>query len=363
MPRTLQGVEDSIFDRLFELLQTPGPVNWKLAAEVIKSVAGAPQPIEPGIAEEYRELTLAAELMLADVSGLSIPSAARMHPVDRATWAKENSQSYRYLVEPLAMKLSGSMGAASPLAVLGPAMLGMQAGSMVGFMAQRALGQFDAGLPALDHADRYLIVPNVEALADEHGIDSHQVRMWAAIREVAHHAIVERDWYRGAFLKAVESYFTGLEFDPSGMSDVLGSLQDPSQLEGLLEGPEAVAKLLGMQSDPDRLQQLQAIIAMTEGFGDFVTARAAAGTLPDLNRLAEVAARRRAEPHEGAELLEQLAGLDLQRHRARDAAEFSREVAQRWGDEALDTMWQRAANLPTLRELSDPVGWAARVLL
>ena len=356
-------MEDSIFDRLFELLQTPGPVNWRLADEVIKSVAGPLQPIEPGIAEEYRELTLAAELLLADAAGLSVPSAAQMHPVDQSTWARENSQSFRYLVEPLAMKLSGSMGAASPLAALGPAMLGMQAGSMVGFMAQRALGQFDAGLPALDHADRYLIVPNVEGFADENGIDGHQVRMWAAIREVAHHAIVERDWYRGAFLKAVDNFFTGLEFDPSGMTEMLGSLQDPSQLEGLLEGPDGVANLLGMKSDPEKLRQLQAIIAITQGFGDFVVAQSAAATLPDLDRLAEVAARRRAETHQGAELLQQLAGLDLQRHRALDAAEFSAEIAQRWGDEALDTMWHRPENLPAIAELTDPVGWAARVLL
>lgn len=356
-------MEDSIFDRLFELLQTPGPVNWKLADEIIKSIAGSPQPIEPGIAEEYRELTLAAELLLADAPGLAVPSAAQMHPVDGPTWAKENSQSFRYLMEPLAMKLSGSMGTASPLAALGPAMLGMQAGSMVGFMSQRALGQFDAGLPALDHADRYLIVPNVEAFATEHGIDLHQARMWAAMREVAHHAIVERDWYRRALLQAVESFFTGLEFDPSGMTDILGSMQDPSQLESLLEGPDGVANLLGMKSDPEKLEQLQAIIAITEGFADFVVGRAAAATLPDLNRLAEVATRRRAEPDQAADLLQQMAGLDLQRHRATDAAEFSTEVAQRWGDESLDTMWRRPANLPSLGELTDPVGWAARVLL
>ena len=75
---------------------------------------------------------------------------------------------------------------------------------MVGFMSQRSLGQFDAGLPALDHADRYLIVPNVEAFAYENSLDSHQVRMWAVIREVVHHAVIDRDWYRGALVKAVE---------------------------------------------------------------------------------------------------------------------------------------------------------------
>ena len=355
-------MDDSIFDRLFELMQSPGPVNWKLATEVIKSVAGQTQPVEPSLTEEYRELTLAAELLLSDVPGLSVPSAAQLHPVDRTTWAKDNTQSFRYLVEPLSMKLSGDLGA-SPLQMMGPALMGMQAGSMVGAISHRALGQFDAGLPALDHADRYLIVPNVEEFAAETGVDPHQVRMWTVLREVAHHAILDRDWYRGALLKAVENFFAGLEFDPSAMTDMMGSLQDPAALEGMLSGPDAVAGMLGMRSDPDRLADLQALIALTEGFGDYVTARAAAETLPDLPRLAEAAARRRAEPNQGAELLQQLAGLDLQRHRATDAAEFVSEVVRRWGDTTLDTLWAEPENLPTRDELTDPVGWAARVLL
>lgn len=105
------------------------------------------------------------------------------------------------------------------------------------------------------------------------------------------------------------------------------------------------------------------MIAMTEGFGDYVVSRAAADTLPQLEQLAEAAARRRAEPHQGAELLQQLAGLDLQRHRARNAAEFCAEVARRWGDEALDKVWETPDNLPTVDEIDDVVGWAARVLL
>ncbi len=356
-------MEDSIFDRLFELLQSPGPVNWRLADEVIKSVAGAPEPVEPAIADEYSELTLAAELLLSDQPGLTIPSAARLHPVDRATWARENAQSFRYLVEPLAAKLGGDVGP-SPLAALGPALLGMQAGSMVGFMAQQALGQFDAGLPALDHADRYVIVPNVEDFAAGHGLDSHQVRMWAVTREVAHHAVLDRDWYRAAFLEAVDDFFAGLEFDMSGMSEMLSSLQDPSQLEGMLAGgPDAITEMLGMKHDPQRLERLQAMIAITEGFGEYVTGRVAAPKLPQLERIAEAAARRRAEPEQGAELLQQLAGLDLQRHRAQDAADFSGEIARRWGDEALDELWESPDQLPTLAELTDPVGWAARVLL
>ena len=53
----MYGMDDEgLFEQLFKLLQTPGPVNWKLAREVTKSLAGTPTPVEPGVAEEYMEL-------------------------------------------------------------------------------------------------------------------------------------------------------------------------------------------------------------------------------------------------------------------------------------------------------------------
>jgi uncharacterized protein (DUF2342 family) len=38
-------------------------------------------------------------------------------------------------------------------------------------------------------------------------------------------------------------------------------------------------------------------------------------------------------------------------------------VSRRWGEEPLDGIWQGPERLPTVDELTDPVGWAARVLL
>ena len=91
-------MSDNIFDRLFELFQSQGPVNWKLGAEVRKSLSGDPEPIDPTLAEEYQSLEMAASLRLGEVPGLMVPSAAPLHPVDRVTWSTENAQSYRYLI-------------------------------------------------------------------------------------------------------------------------------------------------------------------------------------------------------------------------------------------------------------------------
>jgi putative hydrolase len=373
--------DDNLFEQLFQMLQSPGPVNWKVAREVTKSLAGEREPVEPHIAEEYAELAHAAELRIQAASDLPAPVPGELNPTDRATWAAENQQAFRVLVEPLSEKLSGgfeaSMGSlaesssgamgsmSSMLAPLGPALLGVQAGTMVGFMAHRVLGQFDTGIPALDHGRPYLVVPNVEDFAADNGIDPRQVRLWAALHEMVFHRLMKIEWLRGHFVSVVQAFYDTVEFDVAGIIGKLSSLEDPGQLESLLgeEGGEAGEGLLKSESDPEKLGEVQSFTAFVEGYGDHVVRRAGADLLPDLGEIEEAQARRRVEPDQAEQYLQQLSGLSLERHRAADAAEFCAEVIRRWGEPALDKIWEEPNYLPQLAELTDPVGWAARVLL
>ncbi len=359
-------MSDNLFDRLFELFQSPGPVNWKLAREVMHSITGAAEPIEPAVAEEYQELTLAAQLRLAEATSLEVSTSRPLHPVDRSTWADENQQSFRYLVEPLAGKLTApeenpAMGAM--MQPMGPAILGIQAGTTVGFMSHRALGQFDTGLPALDHDDMLLVVPNVEGFAQDHHVDPRQIRLWAACHEVTHHAVMAVPWLRGHFVDIVNGFYETVQFDPSRLMETITGLQDPEQIEGLVSGPGGLAGLLGASHDETRLAPIQAFVALVDGYADYTVRRAATDLLPQLDIIEEANARRRVEPNDAERFLQQIVGLELQRHRARDASAFCVEIERRWSDEALGRLWEDPAHLPNLDELTDPVGWAARSLL
>ena len=366
-------MSDNLFDRLFELLNTPGPVNWRLGHEISQSLAGAAEPIEPKIAEEYQELTLAAQLRLADRLALDVSTTHDIFPVDRHTWAEENEQSFRYLIEPLADKFGNLQAGASMagplLGPMAPVILGVQAGTMIGFMSHRVLGQFDTGLPALDHDKLFLVIPNVEAFAGEHAIESHQIRMWAVLREVTNHAILNVEWVRGFFIDAIASFYATVEFDPSGLMEMLSgmqdmsALQDPGALEGLVDEPGGLARMLGSTHDPDSLAPIQAFLAFVEGFGDYAVRIAAADLLPQLDQIQAAVELRRSEPNEAEQFLQQLLGLRIDRHRASDAATFCAEVERRWGADTLQRLWENPEKLPTLEELTDPVGWAARVLL
>jgi len=368
------GDGDDLFAQMFRMFQSSGPVNWKLARELTKNLAGERELIEPDIAEEYRELAHVAELRIQTTANLPSPSPGELNPTDRATWALENEQTFRILIEPLGDKLSGGFGGipgaealgqmGAMLQPLGPALLGMQAGTMVGFMAHRVLGQFDTGIPAIEHDKPYLIVPNVEAFAFEAEVDARQVRLWAALHEMLFQRLMEIEWLRGHFVSAVEAFYETVELDLSDIMGQIGALEDPDQIRKLLgeEGASTPALLKGT-SDPDRLAAIQSFTAYVEGYGDYLVRKAGVDVLPDLTRIETANSRRRSEPDQAEQSLQQVVGLELQRHRADDAAQFCVEVEQRWGESALDRVWEQPTNLPNLAELTDPVGWAARVMM
>jgi putative hydrolase len=359
-------VSDDLFARLIELFTQPGPVNWKLAGEISRHLAGPPEPIEPSLAEEYRDLTRLAQMKIAEVTNLDLGDMIDAIPVDRATWAAGNLESFRYLVEPLAEKIGGT-DTGGPLegmmVPLGPAILGAQMGTMIGFLSHRVLGQFDIGLPAAEAGDLYLVVPNVEAFAAENHLDARQVRLWVALHEVTHQAEFAQPWTRPEFVGLIARYLAGLELDPTSLAEKLQSFSDPEQFESVLSDPAGLAGLITTPEQRPILDAIQAFMAVMEGYADYLMDRAAPKMLPDLARMREAMNRRRAEPSQGEQIINRMLGLELKQEQYRLGAEFCSEVARRWGEDALDNLWVEPAALPTLSELRDPVAWAARVLL
>lgn len=356
---------DNLFDRLGELFRSNGPVNWRLGREIAESIAGSAEPVEPWLAEEYRELAVTAGLRVASVSPLDPTGlTADVRPMDRRAWASGNVESLSYLAEPVAEKMSGDGSSfGSPLAQLGPALIGMQMGSVVGFMSHRVLGNFDVGLAAGTTTPISLVVPNVEAFATDNGLDPRQTRLWAAIHEVTHTAALEVPWVREHALMLMHEFVEGLEVDPGELTRRIESLQDPEALQGMLDDPSAFTGLLGGEAQREPVERIQAFMALIEGYGDYLTDRAAPGLIPQAQLMRSARDERRTDPGQGEQILDQVLGLDLDHHTYSAGATFCEDVDRRWGDETLARIWEGPEMLPMLSELEDTVGWAARVLL
>lgn len=359
-------MSNNIFDQLMELLNQPGPVNWKLAEQIAKHVTGPEEPIDPWLADEYIELTRVAQMHVGQASGLALSPVVSAVPLDRSRWAERNLRSFRYLVEPMSEKMSvlpAPSGMDAMLAPLIPALLGMQMGVLVGFLSQRVLGQFDIGLPAAEEGDIYYVVPNIEAFASDHGLESKQVRLWVALHEVTHHAQFAQGWVRPHFIQLVHEYLDGMQLDASALGERMQDFTDPSRLQELLDDPAGLAGMVTTPEQRPKLDAIQAFMSIVEGYSDYLMDRAAPGLLPDLERMRAAMTARREEAGQGESLLNRLLGMELKREQYRLGAEFCEQVAGRWGHDALRKLWDAPENLPSLAELSDPLGWAARVLL
>jgi putative hydrolase len=172
------------------------------------------------------------------------------------------------------------------------------------------------------------------------------------------------EWIRGRFVALIQAFYDTVTIDTSDLMGTLTSMNDPDEIQRLLnEGDGDPSGLIKGSSDPAKLAAVQAFAAFIEGYADRLVRSAGAELLPSIDRIEDAFALRRTEPNQAEQFLQQFAGLTLDRSLASDAATFCEEVVERWGPDALNKVWHEPENLPTLEEFSDPIGWAARVLL
>ena len=357
--------ERNLLDELMKLLNQPGRINWALASQLADHLSGPAAPIDPWLADEYMELARFAQMHVPQATGIPSDTSTGVVLVDRRGWAERNLRSFSYLVEPLAAKLYSASGTGpldSILKPLGPALLGMQIGALVGTMSEQVLGLFDTGIPTGGAAGIVVALPNVEAFSAEHGLDSQQVRLWSAMHEVVHHGLVGRSWVRPHLVRQSKNVVEAAELDTESMGHWYEDLSDPAKLEEkLAQGGGFPGPLRGPLQD-ETLEPIRTVIATLEGYGSYLVDRAASALLPDLPSIrTSMSARHAGRSAHSA--LGGLFGVESVAGAGGPVADFCAEVRDRWGDGAVHRIWERPENLPGPHELRDATGWAARVIL
>lgn len=344
--------DDDLFSRLFELFNQPGPINWKLAAEVSHHLVGERVPVEPWAAEEYRELTRLAEYRLGETSPVPVVPASDVLPVDAREWADRHLESYGYLTEPFGAAGEGAFG---PMAQLAPAMVGMQVGSLVGGLATWILASFDGGLPSDRPLPIAVVVPHIDAFTERHGFDASSVRLWVASEEVAYRAVSAIPFATDHLRRLLAQEADTISFDASSLQGLMGA-GDPTQIQ------EAVAGELGeMFNDEETVAargETQAFLGLMAGYARILAERSTSELLPD--RTSIVDARDGERSVDGQIPFGPSAP---ESEVIREGRAFCLDVERRYGVDELDRLWSGPERIPTAAEMADPVAWAARVLL
>ena len=368
-----------LFGDLARMFSSQGPVNWDVARQMALwiSTEGKPQGnVDPLERMRLEELARVADLHVAQATGLSTSIAGgvlSVLPVTRGDWALHSLESYRPVLEKLATALGqgqetveadpstqflGDLGK-----LLGPVLLGLQSGVMLGHLARNSFGQYDLPIPRIP-ADQLLIVPaNIDAFAAEWGLEANDLRMLVCLGEITYHAVLGRPHVRARLVALLNDYVSRFHVDVDAVESSFGELDlsDPSAIHSLLGNPET---LLGAVQTPEQRQvreRIEILLTAIVGYIDHVVETIGRPLIGSYDRLVEAMRRRHADANEGEHFAARLLGLELGRAQYERGSAFARGVVERAGEEGLRRLWTSERELPTAAELDAPGLWLARI--
>jgi putative hydrolase len=376
------GFGDLDLNQLMRMLQAGGPVNWEIATQVARHVAtdGAPErPIDAAAATQLDELGRAAQTHVVAETGLSATFATQVQATGRTGWVDLHLEALKPVLEALATTLGqalagatgepGAPAAGDPFSammpMLAPLLLGVQAGSMIGYLAQHALGRYDLPLPTSDPPSLCFVVPNIDAFEEAWSLERADLRFSVALHEVVHAAARSVPWVRERLVGLATDYVSAYEVDPVVLRARLGDV-DPANPEALQDLAERPEELLGAMTSPrqeEMLTRLRVFHSVLEGYSDEILGRIGARLVPSFPRIHEATARHRLERGEASRFVEQLLGLTLERDDYERGAAFCAGVVERGGVDALNRLWEDPRMIPTASELEAPGLWLARLEL
>lgn len=340
------------------------PLDWATARRVARLVAGR-DPLSgsylgASLADDFGALTVQAEALVGDFTGLRVAEPVRASVLDRREWVDANLESMRHLLGPLLERV-GARLARSPVAPVGRHVAATELGALVGYLSQRVLGQYDLLVPDGGRGDAvYYVGPNVLALEKRFAFRPRDFRLWIAIHEVTHRAqFAGVPWMRDHFLALVQEAFSVVDPDPRTLVRAVSHA-----VEELRRGrnPLDDGGLVGLFATPQQrgvLRQVQALMSLLEGHGNYVMSALGARHVSGEERMARVLHQRRhAAGLTG--LAHKLFGLEQKLRQYEVGEAFVRAVVERAGFAALDLAWRSPAHLPALDELRDADAWLAR---
>jgi coenzyme F420 biosynthesis associated uncharacterized protein len=322
----------------------------------------------PDLGVDLAAMSANAEAQVGAYTGLTLPGPApEPEMIDRVTWAEINLDTLSGFIDPVAERLSDRLGSAGPFAgalrAATGATLSAEVGLVAGYMSQRVLGQYELSLLQPEQPARLLFVgPNLVKAVGEMQLDRDSFLAWIVFHEVTHvFQLAGVPWLRPYLADLLRQYLETVEVSiEKGAAGGLPSLPNPSAIvDAYREG--GLAALIQTQEQRGIMNQLQAVMAVIEGYSEHVMDAVGERVLPGYEKLREAMDRRRASRSAPQKILERLLGLDLKMRQYVLGKQFSDAVEKQAGIATLNRVWEAPELLPTLTELENPASWIARV--
>jgi putative hydrolase len=368
-----------LFRELHRLLaSSEGPINYEIARQVALAVAaqgGTGAPADEAAGRIFVEAVRSSERLVAGYTGLTYDEPMRAEATDVARWVSATLRGWRWLFERLAERFAGELARVSeehgegasdnPLQAaigqVGPLLMGVQVGTLVGNLARNALARYDLPVPRDDERNLFVVTPNCSRTASEYGLEGDALLRWLALHEVARHLVVGAvPWVHRYLESLVSEVVDAIEIDLSGLEQRFMELSSGG-IEGLQgAGPQGMLPVVPTERHRRALARLSAFLALFEGYATAATRAVGPEITGDAARIEEGMARRRVAANEGEAVLATLLGVSVDRALESAGTTFCTAVVKLKGPHALNKVWDAPDNLPTSEEIKDPFAWMER---
>ncbi len=412
VPGGIQNLSPAILQQMlqqatFIMQSSDGPINWKLVQQIFRQGAWGEGDLQLSAAQaaQARQALQVADLWLDAVTDVA-PVTSERKAWRRSDWADETLDTWKVIIEPVAENVERAFKTAfgqqmkhlqdldetdferlseSPefsmlqglpgmenidglktllsqgdklVSEMSSAVFSLQIGKALGELSHAALGSTDVGIPG-PSAVTALVLPNVDAFAAGFEIPIDEVRQFAALRECAHARLFASvPWLKAEILGSIRLYAAEISIDTEAIRQAVTEVgpMDQEGLQNALTGK--LFKPEPSESQKLALTQIEALLALIEGWVETVTFEAARPYLPHATQLRELMRRRRIDGSPAEQVLATLIGLQLRPRKARNATELW-ELLGAQGMVARDAYWRHPDVAPSDAELDSPQDFLA----
>jgi coenzyme F420 biosynthesis associated uncharacterized protein len=351
-------------------------IEPRVAAAVARRVGG--QPDDPSGAIPRLKGYLAdavprAEEYVAAASGIPAPPPVRWGVINRGDWAAANVASMSELIKPLADKVSHRLDALPfPIRIAQRMVVSVELGVLLGYISRRVLGQYDILVPdeppargrrgSDPGAPLYFVGINMVEIGDRFAFVPEEFALWVAVHEVTHRfQFAGVPWLKPHFFGLVEGYLASVEIDTRALNKRLGTAARKLMSGKLPPEERNPIYLLASEEQRAALDQVQALMAVVEGHGNYVMDAVGADVIPSFSRMRSTFEGRRKQTNLVQRVINNVIGLEMKLRQYELGQAFCERIAERGGADAVSYLWESPEHIPTLDELRAPETWLSRV--
>ncbi|MEM8923252.1 MAG: zinc-dependent metalloprotease [Actinomycetota bacterium] len=373
---------DMPFFDLRNLFGAGGGDPWATAGDLAAAIAsegGTEANVDPVARMAIEELVRVAELHVAQATGVALPSNTNVVPVTRTAWTRNSLDTFRPFFERFGEAVSSGMSVddadpADPLgamlgqlfASMGPMLVSVTAGSMLGHLGQRALGQYDLPIPR-ESGDVLIVPATIDATAVEWDVPFDDLRLWVLLHELTAHAVLSVRHVKSRLDSLLLDFASAFRANPEAIGEQfssLGDLTDLSQLSQMGEQLNDPDLLLSMMRTPAHdllVPQFDALVASILGFVGHTVAEIGRPLIGTIDTITEQFRQRWIDVAPADRFMERLLGLEITADTFHRGDRFIDGVVTRAGDEGLARLWADELDMPTAAEVDAPGLWLARI--